>query len=139
MAVQENNEYLFNMCRPREEDETWLKNIVAAGIADYIFYQLEIPVDCGEVHLSGYVQWSSPKSLAACKLLYSMRWEPLRLTTEEALRYIAKDEIRLEGPFELGARKKPVKLKTRRSIADPHPDGSEFWYSEEDKIVYKLK
>lgn len=115
--------YVFTLNNPDVPvDKALLESLVTSGVAVFCVFQLEkgeaeeTPHFQGLFFLSshipsGYIEFSSKKTLAACKkLLPRAHWEARAGTQEQAIAYSSKEESRVEGPWSFGSKKNQPKV-----------------------------
>jgi len=103
MAQQRNWVFTLNNPTETEKPEDLIEKVFTPEQkVRYVVFQKE-KGDEGTEHYQGYVEFSTPKRLAAVKkLLPRAHWEARRGTADEARDYCMKDDSRVNGPWESG-------------------------------------
>lgn len=69
----------------------------------FIVFQQEKCPKTGKLHIQGYLQLKTPKTLQSMKKIDERaHWEYTRGSSEQAAEYCMKEESRVAGPFEIG-------------------------------------
>lgn len=118
--------WLFTLNNPEGLlDEEQLR---ASGMT-YCVYQEEVG-EAGTHHYQGYIEFNSPKSLAAVKKIPGLEgahWEVRRGTAAQAEAYCSKDDTRVGGPYRYGTPRQQGKrndiLAAKRAI----DEGADQW------------
>lgn len=106
--------YVFTWNNPADNYRDKMESLVDSNDAQYLVYQMEEGEE-GTPHLQGYIEWTGRKTLTACKkLLPKAHWEPRKGTQEQAIEYCTKEDTRVDGPWELGEKKKQSKVNKRK-------------------------
>lgn len=91
--------WCFTINNPTDDDDP----LQWEGVK-YCIYQEE-KGDNDTKHYQGYVEWSKPKRLTAVKKINARaHWEPRKGTAEQAIAYCSKEDTRVDGPWEKGAK-----------------------------------
>ena len=81
-------------------------NDTPQGWGSYCIWQLEKGEDTGTPHLQGYVEFDKVVRLSALKKLSpTAHWEPRMGSQEDAIKYVTKEETKVDGPWSSGTLK----------------------------------
>ncbi len=92
----------------------------------YIIYQQERGVEAEHDHFQGYVEFYRPYGLAGVKsrISVSAHWEPRRASQKQAINYCKKEETRVEGPWEHGAKASPGERTDIKALREACENGA---------------
>lgn len=125
----------------------YLLDLTEIGDLTYCIYQEEVGAS-GTPHLQGYMQFSVRKRLVQLKELPGLEgahWEAARGSLADNVAYCTKDEGRVGGPYEYGARDSTSSqgdrndvLALKRSIEEG-VDKAELWERHPDLVLRHYK
>lgn len=119
MPTQQFRNAVFTINNPTEDDipdlEKWS--------ATYIVYQKEAGIEA-TTHYQGYAEFSKKMTMTSLKKINARaHWEKRKGTQKQAIEYCMKEDTRIDGPWELGAKKEQGKRTDFDVIGDMCKEG----------------